>query len=401
MREERVMRVKMISGFCGVALMLASGATLAQSNGANASGVAQTPALRPPAFPALFPNPTNNNGYEEWVQAGDLIRNNPKVEALSSDAEAPETTLAMKRRLLADPNIVRALQLVRAGLQKPVFAPRTPVEGVRPYSIMLSLLRLGYLLRLEQYVAFADGRVDKAIETLRVGLDFGHRIQLDSSGVGVIGTEIEGILLEQFSQHLDQLSTYYCDEVRRLVEDFLGLESPAAHLIVLSRDSKLNMLEATRSDPQGFLAGLDEPGFAPVKAYLTTHPEAVNAVLDEAENRINAIYNQALLNMRLPVAQRKPFVDDNPTAPGAVLFRGMTSDPQKFLNRYTKEQTQLRMLAVHALIHHYRWDHNMLPNGLAELGIAGLVKDSMNGNDIVYARDGDRYTLHAQGPPQQ
>jgi hypothetical protein len=400
MREESVMRVTMISGFCGVALLLASGAVMAQSKGADVSKVGQTPAPKPPTFPVLFPNPTNNNAYEEWAQAGDLIRNNPKVGALSSNAEAPELTLAMKRRLLADPDVERALQLVRAGLQKPVFAPQTPAEGIKLTSILLSLLQLGYLLRVEQYVAFADGRVDKAIETLRSGLDFGHRIQFDSASGGVMGTEIVGILLEQFSQHLDQLSAYHCDEVRRLAEDFLGIESPAAHLIVLSRDSKLNLLDANRSDPQGFLAALDDVGLAPVKAYLTAHPAAVNAVLDEAENRIKAMYNQALLNMRLPVAQRKPFADDNPTAPGAVLFRSMTSDPEKLLNRYTKEQTQLRMLAVHALIHHYRWDHNTLPKGLAELGIAGLVKDDLNGNDIVYAREGDRYTLLTQGPPQ-
>ena len=35
---------------------------------------------RPPMFAKLFPLPTGMNGYEEWVQACDLIQNNKRAD---------------------------------------------------------------------------------------------------------------------------------------------------------------------------------------------------------------------------------------------------------------------------------------------------------------------------------
>jgi hypothetical protein len=404
------MRVKRLSGFCVVALMLVSGVTLAQTTGVDTSGVAQAPVPKPPNFPILFPVPTNNNGYEEWVQAADLIQNNPQVAALSTDAAI---TLAMKRRLLADPGVVRALQLVRAGLQKPVFSPRTSVDTDTTFPELSAFRLFAGLLCVEQYVLFADGRVDAAIKSLRAGLTFGSRIQTDSSRSGKIGVLIDTMLLTQFSQHLDQLSAYHCEEVRRIVEDFLGAENPAVHLMALQKSAVLQLLESKRSDPNRFLAELktmlrdneDTAGssVASLHAYLLSHPGDVNAVLDDAQQRVNALYNQTLLNLRLPVGQRKPLVigEDKAPSPGAALFQAVTFDPQRVLDQYIRVQTQLRLLGVDVLIHHYRWDHNRLPGGLAELRADSLVKDTFNGNEIVYARDGDRYTLTAPGPPSQ
>ncbi|MCW3054315.1 MAG: hypothetical protein JWN14_3485 [Chthonomonadales bacterium] len=402
------MRVKMFSGICCLALMLVSGVTLAQTNGIDASGAAQVPAPKPPNFPLLFPFPTNNNGYEEWVQAADLIQNNPKVESLSSDSEMP---LAMKRRLLADPGVERALQLLRAGLQKPVFSPRTSVDVNTTFPELRAFVPLARLLCVEQYVAFADGRVDKAIETLRTGLTFGYRIQTDSMRSASIGILTDTLLLTQFSQHLDQLSVYHCEEVRRIVEDFLGAENPTVHLMALQKSYLLQLLESKRSDPNGFLADLktmigenaDTSGssVASLHTYLQSHPGDVNAVLNDAQQRVNALYNQTLLNLRLPVGQRKPLVIGKDKAPGAVLFQAVTLDPQRILDRDSRSQVQLRLLGVHVLIHHYRWDHNTLPGSLAELRADNLVKDSFSGIQIVYTRDGDHYTLTVQGPEKQ
>ena len=401
------MRVKRNAGVCGVALMLVSGGTLAQTNGGDGSGIAQGPAPKPPSFSTLFPVPTNNNGYEEWVQAADLIQNNPKVVALASDSEM---TLAMKRRLLADPGVERALQLLRAGVQKPVFSPRTSVDVNTTFPELRGFLPLARLLCVEQYVAFADGRVDRAIETLRTGLTFGYRIQTDSMRSGAIGALIDTLLLTQFSQHLDQLSVYHCEEVRRIVEDFLAAENPTVHLIALQKSYVLHLLESKRSDPKGFLADVksmigdnaDTSGssMASLFAYLQSHPGSVNAVLDDAQQRANALYDQTLLNLHLPVGQRKPPVMGEDKAPGAALFQAVTFDPQRSLDRATRNQAQLRLLGVHVLIHRYRWDHNRLPNSLAELHADSLVKDLVSGIQVVYTRDGDHYTLTTLGAPE-
>ncbi|MCW3055099.1 MAG: hypothetical protein JWN14_4269, partial [Chthonomonadales bacterium] len=39
-----------------------------------------------------------------------------------------------------------------------------------------------------------------------------------------------------------------------------------------------------------------------------------------------------------------------------------------------------------------------LPNSLAELRAPNLMKDAYTGTEVVYTRDGDRYTLAIQKP---
>ncbi len=89
------MPARMIPVFISVAL-LSAGAALAQARGPQVSGAPHLPNVKPPSFASLFPNPTHNNGYEEWVQAADLIQNNANVEALIVQ---PDATLSFKRHV--------------------------------------------------------------------------------------------------------------------------------------------------------------------------------------------------------------------------------------------------------------------------------------------------------------
>ncbi|MCW3052850.1 MAG: hypothetical protein JWN14_2020 [Chthonomonadales bacterium] len=393
---------------CSVAVLLVNGVARAQKTGQKVPGTVQKSAPKPPSYPQLFPISTNNNGYEEWVRAADLIQNNAKVQEL---LDQPSPSLAMKRRILDDPEVTQALQLVRAGVNKPVFSPRTSLDENTPLPELAHFRQLARLLAMEQYVAFADGRVDAAINDLRVGLAFGYRIQTDTLISGLVGVAIHNIVLKEFSQHLDQLSVYHCNEVRRIVEDFLDTENPAVHLLALEKGYALKMLDARRSDPEGLLALLktvggasnpdEDANVAAVHAYLTNHPGDANALLDEASSRISALYDQALLNLRLPPTQRKPLLIDQAASPGAALFRAVTVDPQQILDKYTRDQTQLRLLGVHVLIHRYRWDHNNLPDSLSEMRAPNLVKDVSSGAEVVYQREGDRYLLNSQTPTKR
>src|SRR6266511_6158846 len=74
-----------------------------------------------PLFPQLFPRPTGQNGYEELVLAIDQLRRSARFKQ-SQEMTGSEggLTLAFRRRVLADPPVVRALTLVRRGLAKRV-----------------------------------------------------------------------------------------------------------------------------------------------------------------------------------------------------------------------------------------------------------------------------------------
>jgi len=389
-----------------MALMLACGIVpkLAWSQDASDANIVQK--RRPLSFPTLFPQPTHNNGYEEFVLAADLIVNNAKREAFESDLNP---TLALKRQVLEDPEVKEALRLVRAGLNKPVFSPRTTIDESARFTELIYFRSLGRLLAAEQYVAFADGRVDAAINSLRVGLAFGYRVQTDCFTNGIFGVGLQKRVLTEFSKHLDQLSVYQCNEVRRLVEDFLSVESPAARLLALERDNALKVLEAKRAHPDGLLewlqgfGGFDDDGnpdadTLAIQNLLKNSPAGVSAVLDDARNRVHDLYDQVLSNMRLPLAQRKPFATDKANSPGAAIARLLLQDPQFILDQYATDEEQLHLIGVHALIHRYRWDHAALPNALAELRAPNLMKDANTGAEVVYTRDGDRYTLTVQKP---
>jgi len=402
------MTIRKTAMLCSVAFLLVNGVARAQNTGQNVPRALQQASPKPPSYPQLFPTSTNNNGYEEWVRAADLIQNNAKVQEL---LDQPAPTLAMKRRIMDDPEVAQALQLVRAGVNKPVFSPRTSLDENTPLPELAHFRQLARLLAMEQYVAFADGRVDTAINDLRVGLAFGYRIQTDTLISGLVGVAIHSIVLKEFSQHLDQLSVYHCNEVRRIVEDFLDTENPAVHLLALEKGYALKILDARRSDPEGLIAlmktigGVSSPqedaNAAAVHAYVTNHPGEANAILDDASSRVSALYDQTLLNLRLPPAQRKPLAIDQTASPGAALFRAITIDPQQILDKYTRDQTQLRLLGVHVLIHRYRWDHSTLPDSLNEMRAPNLVRDASSGAEIVYQREGDRYLLTSQTPTKR
>jgi hypothetical protein len=273
-----------------------------------------------------------------------------------------------------------------------------------------SLRHLARLLAVQQYVAFADGRVDAAIECMRTGLAFGYYVQTDSLITGLFGVAIQKMTLNEFSTHLDQLSIYQCIEVRRIIEDFLGAENPVARLMAIEKDYVLRILEAKRSHPEELVAwmnsmaasddGTPDANTAAVEARLKSNPADINALIDDAERRIDAFYDQAVQNMRLPAAQRKPAALDKTDSPGAALARVACVDPQPILDRYAAEEEQLHLIGVHVLIHRYRWDHNALPNSLTELHAPDMVKDLFTGSEVVYVREGDRYTLANQEPPK-
>ncbi|MCW3100482.1 MAG: hypothetical protein JWL77_6100 [Chthonomonadaceae bacterium] len=398
------MYAKVLPVFFSLALILVSGATPAQTKGKGSSAAQSVPDTRPPNFPSLFQNPTRNNGYEEWVLAADLVQNNTEIDA----ATQSDATLTLKRHILADPAAAQALSLLRDGLQKPVVSPRDDFNETVVLPELTTFRKLGRLLCTAQYVHFADGRVEAAIDDLRTGLAFGYRIQTDNLISGVVGLAVESNVLVEFSRHFDQLSVAQCAEALRIVQDFLNAESPAIHLLSLEKGYAFKMLETRRADPRALrtLLGIidlqkhpeESANVQSVQNLLTAHPQDLNTILNAAQARIDAVYDQALLNLSLPAAQRTPFVKDKADTPDAALCRLFAVNPDRVLDRYTENQAKLRLLGLHLLIHRYRWEHNMFPNALTDLHAEDLAQDPFTGDPIRYRREGTHYLLVSQGP---
>lgn len=364
-------------------------------------------AQRADMFHWLFPNPSNNNGYEEFIRAAEMIQIIPELTlAMQTDA-----TLATKRRVLAMPRVARALSLVRDGLAKPVGSPRDNITENTLFPEMAMFRMLARLIAVEEYVNFADGRVDSAIDSLKTGLSFGYRVQMDTLIAGLVGIAMDAIVMKGFGANINQLSVFQCDRVVSLMKEFLAADKPGVQLMAMEKSHVIKMLESRRTDPQSLIKLLEgesadatpeqQADFQILKDHLTGSPDVINQTITDAEARISAMYDLAAQNINLPLAKQIPFVKDSSNAPGAVITRSVTVNPRQIVNKYAGADAMYRLLAVHALIRRYRWDHNALPSSLTELHADDLIVDPFTGDKIVYKRVGELYELFSAGPNSQ
>ena len=386
------MRVGMVMGYGGILSLLWMGAARAQEKPSQPD---------PSVFSRLFTQPTGQNGYEDWVQAGDLVRDTKLVD----QAAETNATLTFKRRVLDDPAVQKALHLLREGLNKPAQSPHNVLDENTTYPEFGPLRRLGGLLATEIYVRFANGSVDGAIDTLNDGLCFGYRIQSGAWIGGLSGIVVQEAVLQEFSAHLDQLSQYQCNRVQRLIEEVVAWPSPATTIINNYRASQLHRLEAIRSDPKALqtlfkeLTEEETDPLAPSLLRSLNNPfTSIGQIFDRAEALLNGYLIGVLANRKLPIQERKfvrPIKDD---LPGGRLCAVFLPDLERFTGHYDRLEAELRLLGVHAAIRGYRWEHSSLPASLTDLHLGTLIVDPFTGNSLMYRRSGETYDLSSRGP---
>ncbi len=214
--------------------------------------LAQSPGDRDPSLPVyrqVIPNPTGKNGYEELVLAGELLQ----TSVLYTETDRKTPALSLKRRVLADRPVVRALALLHQGLAKSVISPRTVYSTTDPFPEFSLFRGLGRLLALQQYVLLADGRSTEALENTRLGLQLGRAVQTDTLVAGLVGTAIGSRAVSATAAHLDQLSARDCDLLLQICTESLSRPSPVEAVLEGERRFGRQALEETRQKGVGSL----------------------------------------------------------------------------------------------------------------------------------------------------
>ena len=362
---------------------------------------------KPPVFPTLFQNPVGVNAYEDWVYAGDLVQNNRLADAMME----PDAPLALKRQLCSDPAVQQALLRLHTSLDKPAQAPPIPQEqgeGLSP--AYAEFRKLARLMGTQIQVYFADGRVDAALETLNDGLRFSSRLQSGPTFSGLVGVAIEAIVVKDFARHLDQLSEYHCRRLQRMMEDWLETPSPVMAVLVRQKQEALQELDAKRNDLKGLglrvVQHYDRSEDLPPEGQallerLQTRPGDIGPALDDARTLINLQYDSVLAALKLPIKERRPLQEVETTTLGGKLFTILDPSFDYTMSRYDRRDATFRLLRVHAAIHRYRWEHNRLPDSLADLHVGALNTDPFTGKGFLYRRDGDTYDLSSFGPVER
>lgn len=115
---------------------------------------------------------------------------------------------------------------------------------------------------------------------------------------------------------------------------------------------------------------------------------------------MEALFDRLLVEMQKPAWARKPLAVPE-TGSGAQVVALLVPALNQMLDTYTREQTQVRLMACHSAILRHRWEHEQLPRSLAELKLGALAVDPFTGQPLRYEVKGRGYRLTSAGPVAQ
>ena len=335
---------------------------------------AQAPPAPGSVFKEVINQPSGKNGYEELVLATEVLRTSklwPKVE--QGDA-----TLSDKRLVLGDKPVIRVLALVKQAMAKPVFSPR---EALKPGELppeLNGLRSLGRLLAVQQYVFLSDGRISEAIGNARLGMRLGQVIQTDSLIGGLVGVAVGATTIRPLAAHLDQLSLRDCGQLRAVCEEWLNLPDPLPRVLAAERKVVLGNLAVLQKEAA--TAG------APADLYVAT------------SKYISDYFDRQIADLAKPAWQRRVVSADDGPELARALIQTFAPAFQRTLDGYAREEANIRMLALHALILQHRWENDRVPASLAALNAGDLALDPFTGQVFQYEPAGRKYRLYSVGP---
>jgi len=346
-------------------------ALLSLSGPAFAQGAAPAPGS---LFKDVIKQPTGKNGYEELVAAAEVL----KSSKLWTKAEQPDALLSEKRLALGDRPVVRALALLRQGLSKPVFSPRDGLQPGRLPPELNGLRSLGRLAAVHQYVSLADGRTSEALADARLGMRLGQVIQQDSLIGGLVGVAVGATCIRPLATHLDQLAVRDCELLKGICEEWLSQPNPLPRVLTAERKFVLANL-ADLKQKLGAEGGTEE-------------------LLATTAKHANDYFDRQILELNKPAWQRGVLAVDDAPEFSRALLSPLAQALERSLSAYTREEANIRMLAVHAMILRSRWETGRLPNTLAEVRAGDLALDPFTGKSLQYEVQGRAYRLYSAGP---
>ncbi|HEU4754297.1 MAG TPA: hypothetical protein VFU47_14400, partial [Armatimonadota bacterium] len=300
----------------------------------------------------------------------------------------------------------------RQGLAKPIYSPREELGFTTLLPELSGFRRLGRVLAMQQYVALADGRTSEAIGLARVGMRLGQVVQTDTLISGLVGVAISAICIHPLAGHLDQLSARDCEQLYQVCLEWLRMPDPYLHAIEAERSGmRQSLAEVRKKGPEFFIQSLGfdqlDPKDPKAPAYqqaiaevrrMEQTPQQLDAFLGDVAAQLDRHYERLIAEARKPVWQREnvEFQQDASLAGRCAEF--LVPAMTHVSNVYTREQAKVRLLACHAAIRRYRWEHDRLPASLEELSLAELAVDPFTGSMVRYEPRGTRYRLVSAGP---
>ncbi len=376
---------------------------------ASASGQ-ELPAIRPlmATFQRIIGRPTGQNGYEEFVRAGDLSTSEElqKINIfqlwLATDRKTPPPVLVpglnadssmldVKRAKLKAAMEIR--MLVGQGCQKLVNRPgEIKIDSLFPEFAQFKAVAKLLIDCADAEVA--NGRPDEAAKILR---DTYHMGVLISDGIlisALVGTAIRSIALLGVQRNSWQFSESGWKELERFggqhlsapPPEFLAYTKEQAYMLSAAKD----LLYRNKAfDIKELGTQMDWPN-----TIRTLPTQKKEQMLQRAEGILASMYKPYLDRGRRPEAEwLLPFeeareVELPANASPEQQFFGFLQSAAGFggvLEIAARSRTQLRLLVLTARVNRFRFHYDRLPNGLKE-AVGDSAIDPLTNQPFIFEK---------------
>lgn len=345
-------------------------------------------------FAPTFPNPTGNNGWEEYLMAIDIV-SRPDANRLINYQFYLEPkmqgNISMDREVLK--TLGRACDLIRVGNSKPLRALPFGEDDDRGFEVMGGSRSISRLFAIEARVRFADGGPDSGVDSIIDAMTFSGRVGRGTLVDALIEAGFNGVALGSIEKALPKLSLAGARKLAGFLE--LSARSPSPLLMAL----KVEIREKADA-PLPYLTEISEESdyWSPPPELLAltavqqrAYAEKVGAEFEKLWRTVDGLLGQEERFGKLTSGHNDPIIV---YATNTIIYTHLPTAAARF-------RTQLRLAGLHCRVIEFKRTHNRWPKALAELGGREVWYDPASGGPFFYELLTDQsYILYSLGTPE-
>lgn len=379
-------------------------------------------------YKQVVPMPTGKNGYEQLVQAVDILQASrfstyePMIASLTAPEEpTPESAQAWQElakrtylqrvRLVTDRNS-RVRELVLDAVKRPIFDPRSKADFDTLFPELAGFRGIARFIKLDLYRAFADGQHDAAMDLAIAGLD-----AFDQSARGILIEYLVGLACHAivFSAIEEQLPQFSQRDATRLEQAVLSLlqRKPAVRdaIEIEFRVSTMGLdkaLSQTRSAEELVKMLGDDDKSKALKLLKTMSEADLIRVREGVKTRFAELGRQIVARFDGDEAAWAASEDEEPPMRDWSSVNGLVGAIADSLvpvfaqvgRTAAVRSTQLRLLAIAASVVRFRWEHNRLPASVEEAVGPARALDPLAKEKFEIRRSPDGWAIISKGTKQ-
>ncbi len=377
-------------------------------------------AARKPIFAQVIGVPNGRNAYEEYVRAAELTDNEflfyarpfedwiranrtGKMPILPKGLKPESSLLDIQREKLKVGAPIIAL--LRTATSKPCFRPgETIVDTLFPeYGAFKGVVKLTAECAAAE---FANGRPDEAVRILRDSLVMAHKISDGILIASLVGTAMKSIVLAAVKGNQLLISETGWRDIETTALALIAEPPTELRAILHDADSIKRSMRELLLNQKKFSEAIF-PDKEAAKKFQRMDSDQKRQLYAEFEKKVDGSYRQiydVLLGPESgwtkPIPEQEPTIlPDNPSP--QQLMTWMATEVVPVLGQIgsvaARSKTQIRLLALTAHIHRFRFHHGRLPNTLRE-AVGDAELDPLSMLPFIYERKSEfEFRLASKG----